>query len=214
VELKALLQATFAGEAFSTVLPRIERPLPMQPAVDEGATTVHRPARAGELAATLPAVAPTAPQRPRAAELTPGPIAVVKIDEGRTAPASSRAKGIVISPAAAGVLGVGFVLGAVGLGVTLHATPEAAAPAVLAAAQPRAVVAAVAPPAHGTVYVVVIPWGEVHVDGVKRGENRATLRLTQGTHMIRGIQPGINTRTRTVRVAAGGSQQLRINMQE
>jgi hypothetical protein len=244
--LKGLLQATFAGEAFSTVVPRVERPAPMQPSADEGATTVHRPARPGELAATMPALPPTAPQRPRVAELTPGPIAVVKVDEARTAAASPRAKGIVISPAAAGVLGVGFVLGAGVLGVTLRATPEAAAPAVLAATQPRTAVvaearpaapvaavqppvvaapvaaptptAAVAPvvaaPAPGTVSVTVIPWGEVQVDGVRRGENRATLRLTPGTHTIRGIQPGINTRTRTVRVAAGSSQQVRINMIE
>jgi hypothetical protein len=97
---------------------------------------------------------------------------------------------------------------------TVAQAPAVAAAPVAAVAPVVADAAVVAPPAPGTVSVVVIPWGVVQVDGVRRGENRATVRLAPGTHTIRGVQPGIGTRTRTVHVVAGSSQRVRINMLE
>ncbi len=247
--LKALLKATFAGEAFSTVLPRIGASGAVGAAEggagDDGATTVQPAARGAAFAATERALAATRPQQPD--ELTPGPIAVVRLDD---APAPTAGRPAVITPGAAGVIALGLAAGAAVLGLALRAPgpqPRAATPAVAAPATPRvatpearpapavptvvAVVPATAPApavvaaspsattpaparAYGTVSVVVIPWGEVHVDGVRRGDNRATVRLAPGTHVIRGVQPGVGVRSRTVRVAAGGSQQVRINMLE
>jgi serine/threonine protein kinase len=105
---------------------------------------------------------------------------------------------------------------------TPGATPTPAAPPPVApAALPDAaatVADAAAPEApaeegHATLSVVAIPWGQITVNG-RTEENRGTFRLRPGRYRVEAEQPGIARKRRTVRLRAGDTETLRINMLE
>lgn len=94
---------------------------------------------------------------------------------------------------------------------------DAAAPAAPAAE--AAAPAADAAPAeadeaeHATLSVVAIPWGRITVDG-RSVDNRGTFRLRPGRYRVLVEQPDVSRRVRTVRLRAGETENLRVNMLE
>lgn len=70
-----------------------------------------------------------------------------------------------------------------------------------------------APATPGTVRVVVLPWGEVWVDGAAQGQAPQTLTLRPGRHTIAVGQGGPSER-RAVTVRAGEEQTVRFDLRE
>jgi len=66
---------------------------------------------------------------------------------------------------------------------------------------------------HAKLSVVAIPWGQITVDG-HTAENHGTFRLRPGRYRVDVVQPGISRKRRTVRLRAGESDTLRVNMLE
>jgi hypothetical protein len=96
------------------------------------------------------------------------------------------------------------------------AAPPPVAPAALpdAAAVPDAAAQeAPAEEGHATLSVVAIPWAQITVNG-RTEENRGTFRLRPGRYRVEAVQPGIARKRRTVRLRAGQTETLRINMLE
>jgi len=67
--------------------------------------------------------------------------------------------------------------------------------------------------AHATLSVVAIPWGRITVDG-RAADNRGTFRLRPGRYRVLVEQPDVSRRVRTVRLRAGETENLRVNMLE
>ena len=71
-------------------------------------------------------------------------------------------------------------------------------------------------PAEGTLTLSVLPWGEVHVDGRKRGVTPPlrTLQLPPGTHRIEIRNADFPPYVETVRIESGRTRRLAYRFRE
>ena len=102
-----------------------------------------------------------------------------------------------------------------------RATPSAAAAAPTGASQaspgsgtPATPAPAAVPQEPGLLQVIVIPWGDVAVDGKPFGSTPLSeaISLRAGAHLVRVQHPGFEVLERQVTIRAGESQKLVVNL--
>jgi hypothetical protein len=97
-------------------------------------------------------------------------------------------------------------------GRTLATAAAAPSPEVVAATAPPAVVQA--PPAEGTLQIIVSPWAEVEVDGARIGVSPPLkpLALAEGVHTVVLSHPEFQPFRRKVTISGGQTTRLQVDL--